>query len=634
MASLVKTNSDLAEAHSDAQSSKIDHDRSKPNVGEWYWVKEEGKDSWLGCVTHVGTNYIQIDGVNDSYDRIHAKDIHSQCTLEPNPEEHINKRVAHYKREVHRLTDAVKELTTSLGLGSVSLPDAGVSALAVVNGNNAIAEYKTALVKAQETTLPELFKEIKHANKCMAMWLSATMIPLKTQAKGLEGLIDSVRTRIFNVELYAGLVETVEQIADGIAAPLGEKVRLMQRRAYMDEECLAQYECGGMDFNGIEDFDRWISRQTNRDRILPFQRCVIAFQVRRDKKYREVVDFSDFISINIKEQQDKKTFLYLRNGERLYRLSTELDFGSKLFPDMDCGVLDNQTMYAKVCCDSVDEVITEAAYLGMVEDESERERQNKLAVKGKPKKDHWKYTSYFSRDSKNYKKFTPDTVYYDDIEQYLQNQIDAHNRLVVVLQGLMDRSEAFHPHPKFSLWKGDDFQAAFELVYDDSRALVVGDRPNFEAFRESLNSSLKTGCTTVGQEGAWEIREAELENARLDSDWRCAKQHYRHKNFRPYGDPGPGLLAKVDKYSPRAQKCTYKWTRERRRHSWYEKGEINCKLVVPVSAILNVNAYKPGMFKQFYDDPRTRADYLQWAPLLLAAEEYQAGNLTGRPKQR
>jgi len=39
-----------------------------------------------------------------------------------------------------------------------------------------------------------------------------------------------------------------------------------------------------------------------------------------------------------------------------------------------------------------------------------------------------------------------------------------------------------------------------------------------------------------------------------------------------------------------------------------------------------VSAYKPGDFRTFFADPRTRAEYLRWAPLLLEAEEYHAGN--------
>jgi hypothetical protein len=38
-----------------------------------------------------------------------------------------------------------------------------------------------------------------------------------------------------------------------------------------------------------------------------------------------------------------------------------------------------------------------------------------------------------------------------------------------------------------------------------------------------------------------------------------------------------------------------------------------------------VSAYKPGDFRQFFEDPRTRQEYLKWAPLMLTAEDYYAG---------
>jgi len=45
-----------------------------------------------------------------------------------------------------------------------------------------------------------------------------------------------------------------------------------------------------------------------------------------------------------------------------------------------------------------------------------------------------------------------------------------------------------------------------------------------------------------------------------------------------------------------------------------------------VAQVLNVDAYTPGDYLQFFRDPRTRAKYLKWAPLLLAAEDWHARN--------
>ncbi|HYX21393.1 MAG TPA: hypothetical protein VFA98_11170, partial [Thermoanaerobaculia bacterium] len=92
--------------------------------------------------------------------------------------------------------------------------------------------------------------------------------------------------------------------------------------------------------------------------------------------------------------------------------------------------------------------------------------------------------------------------------------------------------------------------------------------------------------------------------------------------YRPPGNPGPGKLARV--VGAGKDKCTFKWEREK----WGSSGDttVRCSLTAPKERLFNASAYKPGDFKIFFDDPRTRAEYLEWAPLLLEAEEYHAGN--------
>ncbi len=46
------------------------------------------------------------------------------------------------------------------------------------------------------------------------------------------------------------------------------------------------------------------------------------------------------------------------------------------------------------------------------------------------------------------------------------------------------------------------------------------------------------------------------------------------------------------------------------------------KFTAPVDELLNVSAYQKGDFKIFFADPRTRGEYLRWAPLLMAAEKW------------
>ena len=64
------------------------------------------------------------------------------------------------------------------------------------------------------------------------------------------------------------------------------------------------------------------------------------------------------------------------------------------------------------------------------------------------------------------------------------------------------------------------------------------------------------------------------------------------------------------------------WVRERQtyaRYSWDRRNQgdtIGCRVNVHADKLFNVDAYKLGDYKQFYQDPRTRQEYLKWAPML------------------
>lgn len=595
-------------------------DPSAPKVGRWYWVKPKSdpeeereleRDPELACIVYVGSNYAKVQFVNEGRtERVHLDEFWQRCEFVAEPEPYIRFRIELHKRNVHELMDRVKELTARLAITpghslSSSNESAETQALALHTGQP-LNDYKAALVLAEEKTLPALFEEIKEENASLSLWLRANLIPLEAEAAALKPAITSIKKRIFSVQLYAGLVEDVEQIADGEPATMTEPVHLIQRRAYMDEECLAQYEAGGMEFKDLSAFDRWLARPSNRYRLLPFPRCIMAFQVRRDRKHRLYGDVLEFFRMIEDEKDDKLTFLYIRNGEQLFRLSTKMDFDAKLFPDMERPLEGN--VYARMFggFGSIDGLISENEYKGIVEEEARREREQDWGVHrgGSPRRPPR------IRSSSDYVAFTRESVYYDDIAKHIFSKAEKHNNLVLILQGLLDRSPVLHPHPPWLLWTAEGFGQALRLVYDDSRALSDGEKPDFEAYRASLNARIRVGSVTIGQQAAWKQFEAR-------------KGRERHP-----GNPGPGKLAHVARYSKRSGQCTYEWARARAKDYWREDApeEIACSFTTQLTNLLNVDAYKPGDFKKFFSDPRTRAEYLCWAPLLLEAEEYHAGN--------
>lgn len=600
-------------------------------VGQWYWVKDAAEDlpQWLGCVVVIGSNYVSLRGPRHHKERIHVDAFWSRCTREHDPEYVINGKVALHRGRVQDLLQEIKVLTAGLGLTpSLALTGSGTEmtqALALRGQGQEVKDYERALVQAKKEDLPKLFERVREENERAASWMAAMAIPMEAQAGSLKKLIGAIDERVFSISLYAGLTEEVVQVREGAAAALQDKICLLQRRHYMDEECLANYESGGMDFRGIGAFDAWLSRDDNFHRILPFPRCVVAFQVRRGKKDEEAKDFLDLIRISTEAHQNEWTFLYIRNGEQLYRLGTAIDFDEKLFPDMERSKLQGK-IYARTFGSSINELLSEHDYLERCA--VHKQWQEKKAAWDKAKEAGEKvgdrpWCSSGDMDFYEYVPWDKSSVRYDDIAAVVEAEIKAHNRVALVLQGLLDRSPVFHPHPPWQIWTDAGFQAALELVYDDSRALPAADLPDFEAYRARLNASLAPGSVAVGQEQVWLRAEAEKENARMDRDHRH-RTTWRHKTYRPHGNPGPGRLAQVAEIN--GSRCLFRWKREKQQGDGRGSDTtVNASISVPREKLLNVSAYTPGDYKQFYADPRTRAEYLKWAPLLLAAEDFHAG---------
>jgi hypothetical protein len=629
------------------------------SVGQWYWVKSEEYTSGggkrtverLACITRLGTNYAKLVAPVGQHSgscswRIHFDEFDSECRPEPDAQSVIDREIATHRGNVQALMLEIRDLTMRLGVSPRPALQDGSEARAISLRTDAtpVKEYKAALVKAQKETLPKLFERIKNENEAMAAWMTGALLPLQGQVNQLRPAIKAVEARVLNVEIYAGLTEQVVQIQDGAPAPLAERIHLFQRRHYMDEECLADYRAGGMSFHEIAEFDRWLLEPANLQRLLPLPRCVVAFRVRRNDKEHDF-SLSEWISFSLNKEGDldKLTFLYLRNGEQVWRLKTAIEFGARLFPDLGTAELEQGKVYAHkhYLSDHDDpKLISERRYHAMQEEEAQEEARQEARRKADiaRKKAGDKSVSstdaifyHVRRESEDYIPWTRENVHYDDIAAKVKQQVEHHNRLVLVLQGLLDRSQVFHPHPQWALWTAEGMAAALELLYDDARALSAGPPPDFEAYRARLNASLTAGSHTVGQEDAWEEREARRENERQRRDYRI-RNRSDYKRFRPYGDPGPGTVATV--VGMHGQQARFAWHREKRRQRWNDGENVSCALAVPTSRLLNVDAYTPGDFRQFYDDPRTRADYLQWAPLLLVAEDWHAAQATPSRKKK
>jgi len=113
-------------------------------------------------------------------------------------------------------------------------------------------------------------------------------------------------------------------------------------------------------------------------------------------------------------------------------------------------------------------------------------------------------------------------------------------------------------------------------------------------------------------------------------------RRYYYKRCWPDGNFGPGLVSLIVEWKPRVRIAVFKWTAEK--DWWRGENARNTKpksITVPAAELFNVTAYQPGDYKRFFADPRTRSNYLEWAPLMLAAEDYHAGKIAlGKPSRK
>lgn len=617
----------------------LEHDGTHADfeVGQWYWVSDPAvptREPWFGCILSVGSNFVEVhspsSGMSHCSQRFHLNETHLYLRREPNPGRVIQENILRCQEETNRLLNEARNLTSKLGVRNYraipgSAPTPGQD-LAIMSGEADVGAYRQALEKAKEEDLPAIFNAIKETNQELADWMSAECLPMKAHVDGLKGSISTIEDRIFNISLYAGLIESIDQCAEGEPASMSDKLHIMQRKLYMDEECILDYRAGGMEFRNIRQFDEWLSKPKNRDRIMPFPRCIVAMQVRRNAKERDwlgsLIKLMDDMAA---AASDRSTFLYIRNGERIYRLTTDLDFGEMIFPDQDLLNLSEQMM-VKRFGRTVDQMMTAREFEVLKKEHDEREALHDQWRAENPTR-YYFHSPYYQIGSSfrpgDWSPFDQDNLYYDESLKHITDQAKRYNRISLIVQGLFDRSEVLHPHPPVKSWTSEGFHEAIVLVRDSERTLHHGEAPDFEAYWEACNRSLGEGSVVVGQRDYWMRREADKHNNKLAMG-RATASDYRPTHLVPYGNPGPNYIDTIQQWKPRARKAVFTWYREKR--TWgYANDEIRTSVTVPDTALFNVSAYKKGDYLKFFSDPRTRADYLKWAPFLMAAEEYHSG---------
>jgi hypothetical protein len=599
-------------------------------VGDWFWVKiddtewdgdkrvKAGDHEELMCVEAVGSNYVgftrsEPSGTSD--ERIHFDHFFARCRSEPDWKNVLQKRMHDIQKAIQDKTQELVEQGQKLCLlNQPQASPAEVGSLLPVKVADEPKRYKKELVKLKSKTLPAISKQIEKLAEDFAVAAKDMALPDLVKLQCVKDRLGIVEDRIFTIELYCGLLEEVHQLAEGKPAPMSEKIAIRQALLYMDEETLFDYEDGGMDINSLKAFDKWVVKPENLNRVLPEQKAVVAFQVRReDKEYGEPSNIMQAWSNIQLEEANKWTYLLIRNGENVYRIVPEIDFKPRLIPKRnEIG----EEQFKKI----TDKYIWK-------EDEPDKK---------------WGIGGDMERVEVE-ELITPDHVEYDDYVKKVDRLLKQYNRIVILIQGLLDRSQVFSPHPPIKLTIPGVMDEWVRLIRDEEDGLPCN-RVTFQGYQAQLNRTLRKGKWVFVDNKydehfkyGWRPYHEELKWTRSKRGWQVNDMPQVCKVDSMNKD---GTQVRVSwPWGNLSNPKKGKWIENPKRPGWGHHELIwtsdrICHESIPINRVLNVSDYNLGDYKMFLCDRGLRGKYLEWSQYLLNAEDWARNRAKGIPPEK
>ena len=192
-------------------------------------------------------------------------------------------------------------------------------ALAVLN--------KDFLVKQKQDV-----EDIKRKHQILARILDRKRRELQSYVGEMSEKIEKMNKVIGQIELYLGINEDIIQIQKGSCSEIKEPISLRQQMLYMDEETGALLDSGGLDYKSITEFDDWVTKDKNYEKLLPEKKGVVVLRVRRESK-----DYGTGNAMleGFKNEGNFYTYLLIRNGDNLYRIWANIIIKERLFPTQE-----------------------------------------------------------------------------------------------------------------------------------------------------------------------------------------------------------------------------------------------------------------------------------------------------------
>jgi hypothetical protein len=368
---------------------------------------------------------------------------------------------------------------------------------------------------------------------------------------------------IWTLNLYAGVNEQIVQLKKGEPCPATEKVRIRQNLLFMDEECAVAADKGGIDFQNIEEFDKWVIKPKHLAQVLPEKKGVVALRVRRSSK-----DYDPHPWVNAEMNKPNfVTYFLIRNGDNIYRIYSDIVVHEVLFPrrnEFDAFFKDINSVYrpGEHRFHEVEEEIKPGSIKFM-----------------KAMKDCDKEKRHFYR-------------------------------ILLILQGLFDRTQVFAPieGDRVNVLDRREYNDTFEFIYDAEMLLPDG-RERFWDWVERVNGELQVGHRIVGEFHSYGSSFSRKDRVKPDT----AETPDAHELYTIERREGEGFVF-LYKRSERIWRRYDPWSDKD--NDGPAKVRASCLVYADDRFIINIDAVTLDEVEFYLESRLDRHNYIQMFPLL------------------
>lgn len=325
----------------------------------------------------------------------------------------------------------------------------------VVPSTGVPAETLRAAAAEMRASATHKALELQQAKEVLQREYEQALQRAKNALVPLQAHLDRLKETVWSINLYLGREEEIVCLMEGEPASADTPLTIRQLVLAMDEESLVAADSGGIDARSIEGFDQWITEDpAHLHQVLPEPKGVVVLVPSRQQR-----EYGDAWSSARMEEANAHSWWLIRNGERLYRMSTDFQVGKHLVAPVG----------------ELEQLFTTKRYV--MEGEG---------------KESWRRVP-----------IEPGGSEWAEAERLADAKQRHYMRAVLILQGLVDRTTVFHPlHPEgLNLLDQRTYDSGrVKLVTDAENALTTGRLPFREWLRE-CNAKTEPGMRIVGAFG-------------------------------------------------------------------------------------------------------------------------------------